>query len=556
MLALLMKSEGQEKVLIDSMSANLSSKGILDIARVTGSSCPPDSLPLMNNVFPGTDQTCLCRNNSSGRFSFRELKKNYCQVNSYHYKCQQVTLPEKKLEIYRGSRLCYKPTQFSYDSYQFSSSKTGCPPGTRVCGKDYKGYLCLQTTYPCPVNFLKIVQGNVQNFTGAVPGSKIISLDQNNHLLFSNQNQEGEIVSETNWAFEQMCANPEQKTIKSTEGLTVFKDQEYWLEQCDNVDGLTVDNRWRLMDSYNWLYLLGENASSFKQMESSNLLDVSKLNVPYNVYHRGYLHFNKDCRWDKNSPTYQNIRNLSNHNQSHPVSLKGMLIGAIVLFSVAILVSLCFFCVSTNVEGDSSPFICCGCLWVLLLVAACLIGAVFYYSRETVSIHQESASFSEKCMDSVTAKQLNNVAENKMQMLYFTLVSFTLAVLGLLMLCVAGCCLRSDSQGKKGQTSNNKYEMTPHHGGYEHQGNKGNNVLIDDYQSNDAPFDQGGGYQGNFYDNPAFQNNQQFGGGPFDQGPQFNTGPQYNPGPPFGQNPQYNQGPGFNQGPPFGQGGF
>lgn len=526
MLALLMKSEGKEKVVIDSFADNFSSRGILEIARVNTQACPSGSYPLFNNIFPGTKETCLCKNNSTGMFTFEEVYKNRCRVNQYYYQCNRMSLPEKNLGIYRGARICYRPSQFSYDSYKYSSSKSSCPSGTRVCGKDAKGYLCLPSTYPCPVNFLKMVRGNVQSFSGVIPGEKIISLDQNNHLIYSNQNVEGEIVAETNWTFQGMCADPNQKLIQDDDGLSLFNGHEHWVEQCDDIEGIDMDKRWRLLDTYNWLYLLGENASTFKKLQSSNSLDVSDLNIPYQVYHRGYLHFNQSCKWNKSASTSGNLRDLSRHSQDHPVSISGMMIGAIVMFVLAILVSICFFCMSLDVSGESGPYICCGCLWVLFLVAGCLIGAVFFYTRESLTINNGISSFNENCMDSLSAKQMSMVSSNKNQMFTYTLIALVLTVLGLLMLCCAGCCLKRDARGKKAQTSNNKYELSQNHGGSRnyhggsgyHSGGKGGKIKHGSYSSISS--DDGGNvnhYGGNYYDNPALQGGEFFNGQTQDQ---------------------------------------
>jgi hypothetical protein len=526
LLALLMKSQGNEKVVIDSLSDNLHSKGILEIGRVSTSGCPSGTRPFFNNIFPGTGERCLCRNNSNGRFSFQSVAKNKrCNVNSYYYKCQVVTLPEKQLEVYRGARLCYKPTEFSYDSYEYSTTSAGCPSGTRACGKDQKGYLCLKNTYPCPVNFIKMVTGNVSNFSGLVPGEKIISLNNNTHLVYSNQNIEGQIVAETNWSFQGMCADPKQKLLTNNSGLSMFLNYKNWVEQCDSIDGVSQDSRWRLLDTYNWLFLLGENASSFKNMEESHILDPKDLSIPYQVYHRGYIHFNKKCKWNKSASTSANLDQLGHSGNSTPVSISGMMIGAIVMFSLAILGSLCYFCVSLNTNEEAGNIGCCACLWVLLLVAACLVGAIFYYTRDSIEINRESSSFNENCMDSLTSKQMNEVQKNKGNMLYYILITLSLSILGLLMLCCALCCTKM-SKSKSSKPKAGQYEMHPHghsqygygnnSGNYNYsgKGGKGGKIKFDhsisshSSSSHDSPRHHNHG--GNFYNNPGFNNNPGF----------------------------------------------
>ena len=125
-------------------------------------------------------------------------------------------------------------------------------------------------------------------------------------------------------------------------------------------------------------------------MEASNMLDPADLNKKYKLYHRGYVHFAKQCKWNKNASTHQNLNELSTSSQNAPVSLSGMLIGAIVMFSLAIVGSLCYFCVSLNKDSDSGMFGCCACLWVTLLIAACLVGVLFYYTRDSIQIHKLS----------------------------------------------------------------------------------------------------------------------------------------------------------------------
>ena len=513
LLALLMKSNGKEKVLIESLSNNLQAKGILEIGRVNSTNCPSGTFPLFQNIFPGTAQNCLCKNNSNGRFSFQGTNKNRCNVNPYYYSCQRMTLPEKTLEVYRGARLCYKPTQFSYDSYEFSTTSAGCPSGSRACGKDEKGYLCLNNTYPCPVNFLKIVQGNSQALTGLVPGEKIISMNQNYHLVYSNQNIEGKIVAETGWSFEAMCADPNQKLISDDSGLKLFLGSNNWVEECDSVEGVTEDKRWRNIDTYNWMLLLGENASAFKNMESSNLLDPADLNKPYKVYHRGYVHFNKKCKWNKNASTHQNLNEISQSKSSAPVSLSGMLIGALVMFCLALVGSMCYFCVSLSDDSESGSLGCCACLWVVLLVAACLIGSTFYYSRDTINIHRESASFTENCMDSMTARQMTSVKSNKANALYFIAISLVLALLGMFLLCCALCCLKCG--GRSSSSSGKEYELheNSHGGNYGGSHGKGGKIKhhsVSSKSSDDEPHHHHNNYGGNFYDNPGFNNNPGF----------------------------------------------
>lgn len=508
LLSLLLKSKGKENTIISSLEKNLESRGILAIQRVNSPGCPSGTLPLFNNIFPGTHKKCLCQNSSNGMYSFQNENKNRCNVNTYMYRCQLVTLPRKNLEIYRGARLCYKPSQFSYDSYAFSTSKNGCPSNMRVCGKDQKGYLCLNSTYACPVNYIKMFQGNAQNIQN-VPGGQIINLNNNVHLVYSNQNYEGQIVAETSWGFQGMCITPEQRLIADDSNYQLFTDSGNWVEDCDSMDGVSKDERWKLLDTYNWLYLLGENASTFKKLEPSNNLDPADLSIPYQVYQRGYIHFNKDCRWDKNVSTHGNLRKINQETQDYPVSITGMLIGALVMFSIAIAASCCLACISLGSGEDKGPIGCCMCVCVLLLVAACLVGATFYYTRDLVKINEESKSFNEKCMDKTTVTQLSYMESNKSNMMYYTLIALILAVLGMLLLCCFLCCSRSSKSS--GGSRGGHYEDKPH--GYSNSYNYGKGGKIkhghsfSSHSSNDEPQNN---YQGAYYDNPGFNQNPGF----------------------------------------------
>lgn len=98
---------------------------------------------------------------------------------------------------------------------------------------------------------MKMVQGNLQSFSGIVPGEQIITLNSNVHLIYSNQNTEGQIVAETNWSFQGMCAIPGQKLIGNDNNYNILNDSSNWVESCDEINGVSIDNRWRLLDTYN-----------------------------------------------------------------------------------------------------------------------------------------------------------------------------------------------------------------------------------------------------------------------------------------------------------------
>lgn len=87
LLALLLKSNGKEDVVISSLEQNLSSRGISAIARVSTTQCPAGSYPLLNNIFSGTVRKCLCQNISNGLYSFHNHNKNRCRVSTYTYRC-------------------------------------------------------------------------------------------------------------------------------------------------------------------------------------------------------------------------------------------------------------------------------------------------------------------------------------------------------------------------------------------------------------------------------------------------------------------------------------
>ena len=511
LLSRLLTSLGQEKVMVSSLAENLEAKGISNIIQMSSASCPSGTYPLFKNIFPGTTENCLCQNLRNGRYSFQKLNNRTCDVNGRFYKCKKLTLPQKTLEVYRGSRFCFTPSQFSYDSYEFSDNVQGCPSNTKVCGRDEKGFLCLRTNQSCPINLLKIVKGDGQSLASSIPGGRTLPMGGGYNLLYSNQNTNGKIVAETGWSFEGMCANPEEKLISRSEGLSMFADSKNWVERCQNVEGLQKDPRWENTDTYNWLQLLGENASVFRNLENSALLTPSSLNRPYRVYQRGYVHFSKKCKWDKNSSISNNLRQLS--PTSGRRSIEPFVIGAITMFALAIAGSLCFFCISLSDKDDGTSAGCCACLCVILLIAACLAGACFFYSKETISIHSKSSNFGNNCADSITAGQMRYVKSGGGNTLMYTLISLGLAILGMFLLCGACCCMKV---GGKKETYNvlrdrggGHHEMHDysgnHYGGGSHYGGSNNYGGGSHYGGND-PYGGGGIYGGSHYSGGGYGN--------------------------------------------------
>ena len=287
-----------ENLTLEELSKNFSSKGISEIFISTNDKCPAGSYPLLDFMFSGTSEICLCTNKKTNKYNVSKPIERKCNLSLKYsfYSCELKSLPDLAMNLYRGKKLCANPSEFNYDSYEYASSSTNCPSNSKVCGKDQTGFLCLNIASPCPVNYLSIVNSANGNSLNSVKRERKISLGNNYELIYSNEYTDAEIVSQTGWSFEGKCIKTYQNKLTNNNGTSIFKNNLNWVQQCSAVEGVEDDLRWREVDKYNLIDWLTENSSIFSNLEDSSTLSASSLNKPILIQKRGYLHFNKSCK--------------------------------------------------------------------------------------------------------------------------------------------------------------------------------------------------------------------------------------------------------------------
>ena len=77
----------------------------------------------------------------------------YCFTNETSWGCHNWNaIPGANLKTLNNLRICVKHSQFNYDDFAFAKKEEDCPKGTRVCGRDTKGMMCLKRSLECPLN--------------------------------------------------------------------------------------------------------------------------------------------------------------------------------------------------------------------------------------------------------------------------------------------------------------------------------------------------------------------------------------------------------------------
>lgn len=445
LIIIIMKSTSREKDLLSSMSDNLNSTGYTDILRSDSfGNCPSNYQPLFNFEIGAFKRKCLCKNRTSGYYQFRNLLKGRCSSSS-SFSCSLFKMDNTQFKIYRGVILCGLKSQYSYESYTYSPHKSNCPIGTRVCGKDEKGYLCLNSTYKCPINFIEIVSGSLTANPISMQGEKVVTLSSNSHLVFSNENYEGNIIVQFDWSFENRCLDSMYKQMSNKDGLNIFEDEKDWVEQCPLVYDSEVDPRWQVVDQMPFRNWLNDNIPVFRNMQSSHLLDVDKLQVPFSINSVGYMHFNKKCKWFPNESSHSNIQKLVTKEK---YSIRGVTISVLVFTIIIIIISILFFCLmysSTN-EPESTLF-CCGCVCFLLVIV--LIMVILLIIGNGNNFYLKESQISENCFGKYSSKQLLYMKQNntKMDTLIYSILGIVL--LSMTCLSISQCCYVSRSKRYK-----------------------------------------------------------------------------------------------------------
>ena len=441
LLSKIYESPYHEVLALEDIRKNLNSKGISKIFKTNNKNCPQGSFPFLKMIVPGINTACLCKNKSNGRYSFTILYQKQCKNISKQYSCTSMKILNNQMNLYRGNNLCIKPTEFDYDAYQYVDSAKNCKSNSRVCGRDQSGFLCLGKAFPCPVNFIQIVNSNTNKVNKTIPGQKTIDLGNKVYLKYSNENVNGEIIVQTGWSFNGKCIKPYENQFEGIPGIKIFNKTGGWVGQCSKAGQLRTDPRWKELDQINLISWLGENSPIFNNLESNGYLEIGKLNTPIIIQTRGYVHFNKLCKWDKKKTISKNLKELENLKPITAADKKGMLTSIILVFSITLVCSLLLFCYSFDMENYASILKSC-CVWltIMLMLASGLLITIFVGSE--VELVTDVNYFNKKCMDVITSQQMKSISENKMSEVFLIIISLALSLLGVLILSITCCCTR------------------------------------------------------------------------------------------------------------------
>ena len=451
---------------IDGISKNLNSRGIIEIVG-SKNACPTGYKTLFENKFPGTTDVCFCKSQTSGKYQYNTPKSGKCP-----HGCKFMNLPKTDLKMWRGIILCAKMSEFSYDSYVHTNKD--CPSGSRICGRDQNAYLCMKNAYQCPVNYMAIVNSTPD--LSKIPGGKIINLAGGRYLVYSNENVKSQIIVETKWSFAGTCMDPATIPIKDKTGLNMFNFYDRLDDTCPSVYGETKDKRWTTMDRYSLAYLFGENTAYFRNLDLGTELDPRYLNQEIVLEKRGYLHFNKKCKWDQSRSSHDNI-NMMQTSREDQAKSQSYLYGAYTMLGLAIFSALVYFCLALNANKSIGGMTCC-CVWLtlLVLIAAALIAAYCFSSKSKVEIDQRK--YTSQCLDVGSSKQITNIKSTDKRNLMLGAIALGACLLGAMLLCLNRCCCWVKDKKKKKDKDGYSHHSHSSHSDDDnrHNNNSGNNV--------------------------------------------------------------------------------
>jgi hypothetical protein len=375
-----------------------------------GTVCNINEDNYIKDKWPGTIAGCHCT------FSldfYGPLRKGACYRKRDNLLfCSTVAArPSIAYTKWKGESLCGKRVPASYLDLIVQTSPNSCPLNTRSCGiiDSLNNVMCVPTSTPCPLNFIKFIPQNEQvptnlNYTVLdVTGGKII---------VSNENTQGKLLNEFELSDNQPCADPGYKN--EFKPNTYLLDPYYGKDQCQEMVGnIQFDDRYYLVDSYNSYSILNENNILPLISTLPEYPNPQQNQHPVNLYARNYIGIQPSCLQEikDKGVTQIFLKDLyeTPDKLGHSMSLAvAAMIIAIIIFVFMIIYGI-FLCININSDGndDNAPKFFIAIIPIVLALVTVILcsltaASLYNYTRE------DSILTKKECVDDLTFQAASN----------------------------------------------------------------------------------------------------------------------------------------------------
>lgn len=420
---------------VASLGKNWSTGPISDL-EVGGYECPPGKISIINDVWPGTDDGCICRG-----LLFDNLKKGRCGGSRSEHNCYSISpINPVQLKKWRSTNICGKRGP-NYLKLKTSESANGCGANYKNCGvvDSLKHYLCYPNNTPCPINDMKIVGKNVD-----VPKDKnykILPLGNNGNegkVVFSNEFTNQKVINEFRTDDNTPCLSPEYKNLNHKP----YRLEHTWgHDTCSNdIGGKYHDKDYVKVDTETYNQLYQENGIFVALTSLPNFEKYNYLQSNTNLFYKNYIGMNKKCfekmitkqTEDQFLSEILNIR--SNIESTQSAAMFGMVLNIIGLVILIVMVLVFIF---SKVDSDNMfwmiPCMLLNSL-VSLIVGSIIVGIINAHNFDLTPLAQPG------CTDPITESALlgftSTISSGKgtsAAMLSFGLISLIVGAFGLAM---------------------------------------------------------------------------------------------------------------------------
>jgi len=248
--------------------------------------CPEGKETIIGDIWEGTNEGCICEG--------KPITIGVC--TNKDQKCKNIKAEDSlPFLMWKGVNFCGKRGP-NYLEMKVSHDEKGCGDNYQSCGvvDSLLNYLCYPKNVDCPYNFMKNLKKNYP-----IPKDKkytSINLGVNGNqgrMIFSNENKEGEIVTEFKIDDDTPCLSPDYRN---------FKHQPYILEKsynkatCNLVAGEKTNKLFMKIDTISYTNLYNDNQIMHAVDNLDNFTkDYNYLNKNTNLYYRNYIGMKKEC---------------------------------------------------------------------------------------------------------------------------------------------------------------------------------------------------------------------------------------------------------------------
>jgi hypothetical protein len=203
--------------------------------------------------------------------------------------------------------------------------------------------------------------------------------------------------------------------------------------------GDSFDDRWSVIDTYDFFEWISENLKTFKKLDKSTITSPQLLSQKIHLQTRGYIHFDHSCKINPGKSVHENVQDMSIIHESNQSSFMGLIIACLVLSNILLVLSFIYcFCAVGSRNPDVLKI-----LWILVFINGIIVLGLFaatFNHLYNTSVANEHLS-SEDCVDLKTAKQFQFLRKRRLLLWFGLGILLGLAFLGVLILiCHRLCC--------------------------------------------------------------------------------------------------------------------